>query len=141
MPSRPAIFAGLQSMVQRQYDSTGRVTGEDDWRFANGQQIESQLAAHTSYAYDDVHRTLTTTIGSHPPRVTTFDTLGRPVSDQLPNGSTRTAVWREVTDGDEQDVTSPDSAGTSITLTGALRRSRPRHRNAPGDGSTRVEGL
>jgi len=112
-----AIFPGLQSMVQRQYDSTGRVTGEDDWRFANGQQIQSQLAVHTSYAYDDVHRTLTTTIGSHPPRVTTFDTLGRPVSDQLPNGSTRTAVWREVTDGDEQDVTSPDSAGTSITLT------------------------
>ncbi len=112
-----ALFAGLQSMVERQYDSTGRVTGEDDWRFANGQPLGPQLAVHTSYVYDDLHRTLTTTIGSHPPRVTAFDTLGRPVSDQLPNGSMRTAVWREVTDGDEQDVTAPAPDGTSLTLT------------------------
>ena len=111
------LFPGLQSMVERQYDSTGRVTGEDNWLFANGQQLEPQLADHTSYVYDDTHRTLTTTIGSHPPRVTTFDTLGRPVSDQLPNGSLRTAVWREVTDGDEQDVTAPAANGTPLTFT------------------------
>ena len=111
------LFPGLQSMVEQQYDSTGRVTGEDNWRFANGQPLEAQLAVHTSYVYDDTHRTLTTTIGSHPPRVTTFDTLGRPVSDQLPNGSIRTAVWREVTDGDEQDVTAPDANGTPLTFT------------------------
>ena len=111
------LFPGLQSMVEQQYDSTGRVTGQDNWRFANGQPLGAQLAVQTSYAYDDMHLTLTTTIGSHPPRVTTFDTLGRPVSDQLPNGSVRTAVWREVTDGDEQDVTAPDANGTQLTFT------------------------
>ncbi len=111
------LFPGLQSMVEQQYDSTGRVTGQDNWRFANGQPLGAQLAVHTSYVYDDTHRTLTTTIGSHPPRVTTFDTLGRPVSDQLPNGSVRTAVWREVTDGDEQDLTAPDANGTQLTFT------------------------
>jgi RHS repeat-associated protein len=116
--AKPAgLFSGLQSMVERQYDSAGRVIGQDDWRFANGAQLGPALAVHTSYAYDDAHRTLTTTIGSHPPRVTTFDTLGRPLSDQLPNGAVRTAVWREVVDGDEQDVTSPAPDGTSLTLT------------------------
>src|SRR5262249_48184866 len=42
---------------------------------------------------------------------------GRQVWDRLPNGSSRTAVWREVVDGDEQDVTAPAPDGTPLTLT------------------------
>src|SRR5262249_9266407 len=110
------LFPGLQAMLERQYDRTGRIIGEDNWRFANGAPLGPQLAIHTSYVYDDAHRTRTTTVGNHAARVTAFDTLGRQVSDSLPNSAVRTATWREVADGDEQDVTTPAPNGSPLTL-------------------------